>query len=106
MYMHYNLQEVISKNFEITNMSTIYKGNFLGDKYEVLGIIKNVGNKTFDLVNLHITMYDKNGNLIGLEETKPIWDISSPGNSSEFKFDVYTNASLFDHYIIKVGTNQ
>jgi hypothetical protein len=87
-------------------MSAIYKGNFLGYKYEVLGVIKNIGNKTFNSIILYITMYDKNGNLIGIEDTQPIWDISNPGNSSEFKFDVYTNASLFDHYIIKPGSNQ
>jgi len=56
-------------------MSAIYKGNFLGDKYEVLGVIKILENKTFDSIIPYITMYDKNGNLIGLEDTQSIWDI-------------------------------
>ena len=94
-----------SKNFQITNMSAIYKGSFIGDNYEVLGIIKNIGNQTFDYVSLFITLYDKNGNLIGLEETTPIFNtVGNPGNSSEFKFDIGTNSSLFDRYIVKVGT--
>ena len=86
-------------------MSAIYTGSFIGDNYEVLGIIKNIGNKTFDYVTLYITLYDKNGNLIGLEETTPIFStVRNPGNSSEFKFDISTNSSLFDRYIVKVGT--
>jgi hypothetical protein len=94
-----------SKNFQVTNMSVIYKGSFLGDNYEVLGILKNIGNKTFDSVSMFISLYDKNGNLIGLEETTPIFDnVGNPGNSSEFKFDIRTNSSLFDHYIVKIGT--
>jgi hypothetical protein len=93
-----------SKNFQILNMSVIYKGSFIGDNYDILGIIKNIGNKTFEGdVAMFITLYDKNGNLIGLEETTPIFDIRNPGNSSEFKFDVRTNSSLFDHYIVKIG---
>jgi hypothetical protein len=93
-----------SKSFQITNMSAIYKGSFIGDNYEVLGIIKNKGNQTFDEVSLYITLHDKNGNLIGLEKTTPIFsNVGNPGNSSEFKFDISTNSSLFDRYIVKVG---
>jgi hypothetical protein len=96
-----------SKSFQITNMSAIYKGSFIGDNYDILGLIKNIDNKTFDGdVAMFITLYDKNGNLIGLEETTPIFDVSNPGNSSEFKFDIRTNSSLFDHYIVKIGIKE
>ncbi len=89
--------------FKITNMSAIYQGKFFGDNYDILGIIENIGNKTFNQINLIVTLFDKNNTLIGVESTVPILDITSPGSKSPFKFDVLTNSSKFDHYLIEIG---
>jgi hypothetical protein len=92
-----------STNFKISNLSAIYQGKFFGDNYDIVGIIKNIGNKTTDRLNLIVTLYNKTNGLIGVEQTIPILDVAEPNSSSPFKFDVLTNISQFDHYLIQIG---
>ena len=68
-----------------------------------MGIIKNIGNKTTDRLNLIVTLFNKTNGLIGVEQTIPILDVAEPNSSSPFKFDVLTNMSQFDHYLIQIG---
>jgi hypothetical protein len=92
-----------SKNFVVTNMSTVYQKSYFGDKFLILGIAKNIGNVTFDSVSVLASLYDKNGNLIDVVETTPTFDVSYPNSSSPYKFEVDVNASRFDHYLIQLG---
>lgn len=92
-----------STNFKISNLSAIYQGKFFGDNYDIVGIIQNIGNRTTDKLNLIVTLYNKTNSLIGVEQTIPILDVGEPNSSSPFKFDVLTNTSQFDHYLIQVG---
>ena len=92
-----------SENFKITNMSALYKGKYIEDNYEILGIIENIGNETSSEIHLIATIFDKNNNLIGVYETIPILDISKKGNDSPFRIDISTNSSLFDHFNIEIG---
>jgi len=92
-----------SENFKITNMTAIYKGKYIEDNYEILGIIENIGNETSSEIHLIATIFDKNNNLIGVYETIPILDISKKGNDSPFRFDISTNSSSFDHFNIEIG---
>jgi len=86
-----------SENFKITNMSAIYQGKAFGDIYNIVGMIENIENKTFIDVQLVVTLYDKNNNLIDVDRTVPILDIRGSGTHSPFKFTVITNGTLFDH---------
>lgn len=60
-----------SDNFKITNMSAIYKGSYLGDTFDIVGMIENLGNKSFNELNLIAILYDKNNSLIDVERTVP-----------------------------------
>lgn len=92
-----------SENFKITNMSALYKGKYIEDIYEILGVIENIGNETSTEIHLIVTLFDKNNNLIGIDETIPIFEIGKNGNHSPFKFTIATNKTLFDHYVIEIG---
>jgi hypothetical protein len=92
-----------SDSFKITNMSAIYKGNYLGDTFDIVGMIENSGNKSFNELNLIATLYDKNNSLIDVERTVPLLDIKQQGDISPFKFVIRSNASLFDHYVIQIA---
>ena len=84
-------------------MSAIYKGNYLGDTFDIVGMIENSGNKSFNELNLIATLYDKNNSLIDVERTVPLLDIIQQGDISPFKFVIRSNASLFDHYVIQIA---
>lgn len=92
-----------SENFKITNMSALYKGKYIQDIYEILGIIENTGNGTLNQIHLIATLFDKDNNLIGIDETVPVFDISKNGSNSPFKFTISTNKTLFDHFVIEIG---
>lgn len=92
-----------SDSFKITNMSAIYKGNYLGDTFDIVGMIENSGNKSFNELNLIATLYDKNNSLIDVERTVPLLDIKQQGDISPFKFVIRSNASLFDHYVVQIA---
>jgi len=65
-----------------------------------------MGNKTFDEVKILANLYDKNGNLIDVVETTPVFDVGYPNSSSPYKFEVDVNASRFDHYLVQLGGRQ
>ncbi len=92
-----------SENFKITNMSAIYQGKLLADTYDIVGMIENTQNITFVDIQLVVTLYDKNNNLIDVDRTLPTLDIRTPGTHSPFKFIVSTNGTLFDHYLVQVA---
>jgi hypothetical protein len=92
-----------SENFKITNMSAIYQGKLLADTYDIVGMIENTQNITFVDIQLVVTLYDKNNNLIDVDRTLPTLDIRTPGTHSPFKFIVSTNGTLFDHYQVQVA---
>jgi len=92
-----------SKNFVLTNMSTVRQNSYFGDKFLILGVVKNIGNKTFDAVSLLANLYNKKGNLIDVVETTPFFNVGEPNSSSPYKFEVNLNASQLDHYLIQVG---
>jgi hypothetical protein len=92
-----------SDNFKITNMSAIYKGSYLGDTFDIVGMIENMGNKSFNELNLISTLYDKNNSLIDVERTVPFLEINQQGDISPFKFTVRDNRSLFDHFTIQIA---
>lgn len=87
-------------------MSALYKGKYIEDTYEILGIIENIGNDTSSEIHLIATIFDKNNTLVGIEETLPIFDVSKKGGHSPFKFIIYSNKTLFDHYVIEIGGSE
>jgi hypothetical protein len=66
---------------------------------DLIGQVKNVGNDSAESVNVHLTVYDKNGGVIGTENTYADIDTLKPGQKSTFKF--YASTDDFkgmDHY--------
>jgi hypothetical protein len=98
--------KVDSTHFAVTNMSTVYQNSYSGDKFSILGIARNIGNVTYGTAWILVTLYNNKGNLIDVQETKPFFDITTPNSTSPYKFEVYVNASDFDHYTIQFPTQE
>ncbi|MGA7007745.1 MAG: hypothetical protein WBY28_11770 [Nitrososphaeraceae archaeon] len=75
----------------------------LGDNFDIVGMIENLGNKSFNEINLIATLYDNNNSLSDVERTVPLLDIKQQGDTSPFKFLVRSNATLFDHFVIQIA---
>jgi hypothetical protein len=53
---------------------------------DLVGQVKNIGNESAESVNILLTVYDKNGGVIGTENTYADVDTLKPGQKSTFKF--------------------
>ena len=82
-------------------MSAIDRGDGTRD---IIGIIRNISNRTFDGVQLVTQLFDKNNNLLDVQTIVPLPDTFDPNDDAPFKTSV--NNSALDHYVIRViGTS-
>jgi len=66
---------------------------------DLIGQVKNIGSDDAESVNILLTVYDKNGGVIGTDSTYADADTLKPGQKSSFKF--FTSSDDFkgmDHY--------
>jgi len=66
---------------------------------DLVGQVKNIGSESAESVNILLTVYDKNGGVIGTDSTYADVDTLKPGQKSNFKF--FTSSDDFkgmDHY--------
>jgi hypothetical protein len=67
----------------------------------IIGIVKNIGNKTFNGAGVVVELYDFNNRLINvIEYTLDIVKTLGPNEVSPFK--VWTNPRSFDHYVFRI----
>ena len=94
-----------SKNFEVTNISAVYC-NCIDIGFNMMGIIKNIDNKTQDNVRVMAELYNSKGELIGVETGAPFFSSLGPLLTTPFKILVAkVNQSALDHYIIIVSSS-
>lgn len=91
----------IGKHFRVTNMSTVSDSV---NSTNIIGIVKNIGNKTLNGAGVVVELYDFSNRLINVIEYTPvIVNTLGPNEISHFK--VWTNTPSFDHYVVRiVGT--
>jgi hypothetical protein len=73
---------------------------------DLVGQVKNIGNESAESVNIHLTVYDKNGGVIGTDSTYADASTLKPGQKSAFKF--FTSSDDFkgmDHYDLSLEWN-
>jgi hypothetical protein len=66
---------------------------------DLVGQVKNIGSESAESVNILLTVYDKNGGVIGTDNTYADASTLKPGQKSTFKF--FTSSDDFkgmDHY--------
>jgi len=66
---------------------------------DLVGQVKNIGSESAESVNILLTVYDKNGGVIGTDSTYADASTLKPGQKSTFKF--FTSSDDFkgmDHY--------
>lgn len=94
-----------SKNFEVTNISAVYC-NCIDTGFNMMGIIKNIDNKTHDNIQVMAELYNSKGELIGVETGAPFFSDIDPEITTPFKILVANvNQSALDHYIIIVSSS-
>lgn len=95
-----------SNTFSISNMSAIKQENYIyAQDWDILGIIKNISNKTIDNIQLVADIYDPSNQLIDVVTSSPSFGKLPPGVVSSFKLEYQTdnNSTVFDHYVIRIG---
>jgi hypothetical protein len=73
---------------------------------DLVGQVKNIGGDDAESVNILLTIYDKNGGVIGTDSTYADKDTLKPGQKSSFKF--FTSSDDFkgmDHYDLSLEWN-
>jgi hypothetical protein len=73
---------------------------------DLVGQVKNIGGDDAEFVNILLTIYDKNGGVIGTDSTYADADTLKPGQKSSFKF--FTSSDDFkgmDHYDLSLEWN-
>jgi len=86
----------ISKSFSITNMSTVSESN----KTNIIGIVKNIGDRTVNDAIVSVELYNSNNSLMNVIYTPITVHTVGPKEISPFK--VWTNLRSFDHYVIRM----
>jgi hypothetical protein len=91
----------IGKHFRVTNMSTVSDSV---NSTNIIGIVKNIGNKTLIGAGVVAELYDFNNRLINVIEYTPVI-VNTLGPNEISPFKVWTNTRSFDHYVVRiVGT--
>lgn len=91
----------IGKHFSVTNMSTVSDSV---NSTNIIGIVKNIGNKTLIGAGVVVELYDFNNRLINVIEYTPVI-VNTLGPNEISPFKVWTNTRSFDHYVVRiVGT--
>ena len=87
---------------EIVLLSQKLKKSSFGYR-DLVGQVKNIGSDSAAYVEILLTVYDKNGGVIGTESTYADVDLLKPGQKSTFKF--FTSSDDFkgmDHYELSI----
>jgi hypothetical protein len=91
----------IGKHFRVTNMSTVSDSV---NSTNIIGNVKNIGNKTLIGAGVVVELYDFNNRLINVIEYTPVI-VNTLGPNEISPFKVWTNTRSFDHYVVRiVGT--
>jgi len=94
-----------SQAFTISNMSAIRQDSIYDQSWDILGIIKNISNKTLENIKVVAELYDSTNQLIDVVKGTPTFPNLTPGETSSFKVEYQTDNKnvTFDHYLIKMG---
>lgn len=65
-----------------------------GDYNDVIGQVKNIGSDTVEFVKLGLTVYDKNGDVVGTDSIYA--DASTLDPNQKSSFDIFSNKDNFD----------
>lgn len=91
----------VSKAFDVTNMSSV-DCKCLGNGVFVMGMIKNIDNKTHESIRVSAAVFDRNGSVIGVGDMPPFSSTLAPGQDSPFQVVIgNVNQSLVDHFIVR-----
>ena len=96
-----------SQAFTISNMSAItQEDSIYAQSWNILGIIKNISNKTVENVEVVAEIYDTSNQLVDVVKGTPTFPNLAPGEHSSFKIEYQTDNKnmTFDHYLLKLGT--
>jgi len=95
-----------NKAFTISNMSAIpEEGSIYAQSWDILGVIKNISNKTAENLEVVAELYDSTNQLIDVVKGTPTFPNLAPGETSSFKIEYQTDNKniAFDHYLLKLG---
>jgi hypothetical protein len=95
-----------SQEFSISNMTAIHQGNSNeSQSINILGIIKNISNRTIGNIQIVADFYDNSNQLIDVVPGFSSSSTLKPNGESSFKIEYRSdnNSSTVDHYIINVG---
>ncbi|MGA7006182.1 MAG: FxLYD domain-containing protein [Nitrososphaeraceae archaeon] len=88
----------IGKYFRVTNMSAVSDNV---NSTNIIGIVKNIGNKTLNGAGVVVELYDFNNRLINVIEYTPVI-VKTLGPNQVSPFKVWTNTRSFDHYVVRI----
>jgi hypothetical protein len=86
---------IASKNFTISNMTTI--PHSYGNTLDVIGILTNKGD-----VKVIVQVYNSSNQLIGGSEGFPSYSVLNPEQSTSFLVPTDVSSPIFHHYIVRV----
>jgi hypothetical protein len=92
---------------QVSNMSAVYCDYCRPFKtgFDMLGIIRNIGNTVYDNVSISAQLFDEGGRLIALENISSS-TLINPDDKIPFRvFVPHVNKTSLDHYIIELNTN-
>jgi hypothetical protein len=88
----------IGKYFRVTNMSAVSDSV---NSTNIIGIVKNIGNKTLNGAGAVVELYDFNNRLINVIEYTPVI-VNTLGPNEISPFKVWTNTPSFDHFVVRI----
>ncbi|MDQ5868371.1 MAG: FxLYD domain-containing protein [Thermoproteota archaeon] len=86
---------------KITNMSAAYQKTPLINAFMIMGFVHNLSNESGN-PSLLVEAFDKNNTLIDTATGGLLLHNLMPGDKSPFKIPMFTNASDFDHYYLRI----
>jgi hypothetical protein len=92
---------------QVSNMSAVFCDYCRPFKtgFDMLGIIRNIGNTVYDNVSISAQLFDDRGRLIALENISSSAPIN-PDDKIPFRIFVsHVNKTSLNHYIIELNTN-
>lgn len=92
---------VVSKNFTISNMTTVPHSD--GNTLDVIGILTNKGDVTTSHLKVIVQVYNSSNQLIGVSEGFPSYSVLNPEQSTPFLVPTDVPSSIFHHYIVRIG---
>jgi hypothetical protein len=91
---------IASKNFTISNMTTI--PHSYGNTLDVIGILTNKGDVTTSHLKVIVQVYNSSNQLIEVSEGFPSYSVLNPEQSTSFLVPTDVSSPIFHHYIVRV----